>query len=214
MDAPLPAKDDIFQFPLPPIPTGHKTAGLAIKAKLKKCGGSIRINADRIRPGMIQLGANRVSIYPNNGISLEINGDIVFHGTCYIGNGSFIAVDGGRIEFGDFFNATAACRIVCHKGITFGRDVLIGWENMICDSDFHKIQNTENGLWSEPDASITIGNHVWIANSCSIMKGSVIPDDTIVAAHSLVNKKLDTEPFSLVAGCPASLKKKNVTWKI
>lgn len=42
------------------------------------------------------------------------------------------------------------------------------------------------------------------------MKGSIIPDDVIVASDSLVNKKMDVPFYSMIAGVPAVLKKKNI----
>lgn len=208
------AKTVFFNLHYLPLRQAIKLPIWLYKAKLLKTRGRITINARNIRPGMIRLGVNKVSVYRNSGISLEINGDIVFNGTCCIGNDSFVAVDGGCLTFGKFFNATAACRIVCRKAVTFADDVLIGWNNMICDSDFHRMRDLVSGMWNETEKEITIGNHVWIANGCSVMKGSVIPDNVIVAAHSLVNKKLDVPKFSLVAGSPATKKKDNVDWSL
>ena len=56
---------------------------------LIKCKGKIVIDTDEpIRTGMIQLGNYCVSIYPNNGITLDIRGTIIFKGACVIGNDS------------------------------------------------------------------------------------------------------------------------------
>lgn len=208
------AKTVYFNFHYLPLRQAVRLPIWLYKARLRKLGGSITITADRIRPGMIQLGTDRVSVYRNGGISLEINGDIVFRGSCYIGNDSFIAVDGGKLSFGDFFNATAAVRIVCRKGITFGDRVLLGWNNMVCDSDFHTVRNRLTGKTNATEKEIAIGSHVWIANGCSVMKGSEIPDNVIVAQKSLVNGKLDVPEYSLVAGTPAKLKKEDVDWDV
>lgn len=208
------AKTVYFNFRYLPAKQAVRLPIWLYKARLRKLGGSITIDADRIRPGMIQLGTDRVSVYRNGGISLEINGDIVFHGSCYIGNDSFIAVDGGRLSFGDFFNATAAVRIVCRKAITFGNGVLLGWNNMVCDSDFHAVRDMLSGKAGTTEKEIAVGSHVWIANGCSVMKGSEIPDNVIVAQKSLVNSKLDVPGHSLVAGTPARLKKENVDWDV
>lgn len=208
------AKTVYFNFRYLPAKQAVKLPIWLYKARLRKLGGSITIKADKVRPGMIQLGTDRVSVYRNGGISLEINGDIVFGGSCYIGNDSYIAVDGGKLSFGDFFNATAAVKIICRKGVTFGDRVLLGWNNMICDSDFHTVKDRLTGKSGATEKEITIGSHVWIANGCSVMKGSEIPDNVIVAQKSLVNGKLDVPEFSLMAGTPAKLKKENVEWNV
>lgn len=208
------AKTVYFNFHYLPFKQAIKLPVWLYKPKLKKTGGSIKIHSGKISTGMIRLGYDRVSVYPNSGISLEINGNVVFNGSCCIGNDSFIAVDKGELSFGDFFNATAATKIICRHSIHFGNEVLIGWNNMVCDSDFHHIHDAESGESINADAPIKVGNHVWIANGCSIMKGSDIPDDVVVAAKSLVNKKLDIPSFSIVAGIPAKLKKTGVKWSI
>lgn len=51
-----------------------------------------------MKPNMIQLGKMMVSIYPNNGITIENKGLVEFYGRCSIGNNSFISVNkNGRL---------------------------------------------------------------------------------------------------------------------
>lgn len=198
------------------------------KPKFVTLKGSINIDSENIHIGMIKLGINNVSIYPNNGIVLEIDGIVNFKGTCNIGNNSALSVKSktSGITIGNNFNATTSLKVVCYNKITIGEDVLIGWNCIICDTDFHSIinlnNNTETNLphslsWEMGYISqlepIVIGNHVWIAHNCSIHKGSIIPSNIVVAAKSLVNKKLDVPPFSMVAGCPSKLKRTNIDWK-
>jgi acetyltransferase-like isoleucine patch superfamily enzyme len=59
---------------------------------------------------------------------------------------------------------------------------------------------------------IKIGNHVWIGNDVKIYKGTVIPNNCVIASHSVV-KGVFTQENSLIAGCPAKLIKKDVTWE-
>lgn len=80
------------------------------------------------------------------------------------------------------------------------------------DTDFHEVINVQTGDISEKEKSIKIGNHVWVGCRSTILKGSIINDDTIVAANSCVVKK-ETESAVLLAGNPAKIKKRNVSWK-
>ena len=59
---------------------------------------------------------------------------------------------------------------------------------------------------------MSIGNEVWICCDSTILKGSSIPDGSIIGAKSLVNKKFG-KTNCLYAGNPASLKKENISWK-
>lgn len=62
-----------------------------------------------------------------------------------------------------------------------------------------------------PNADIEIGNHVWIAQGVSILKGAKIPSNCIVGAKSLVNKKFE-EVNCIIAGIPAKIIKRGVNW--
>ena len=51
----------------------------------------------------------------------------------------------------------------------------------------------------------------WFGNRCNIMKGTITPNNTIVASNSLCNKDYSDIPeYSLLAGSPAKLKNKGI----
>ena len=62
-----------------------------------------------------------------------------------------------------------------------------------------------------PPRTIKIGNHVWIGTSAIILKGSVIRENSIVAAGAIVSGEFP--PNSVIAGNPAKVVKKNVVWQ-
>ena len=50
-----------------------------------------------------------------------------------------------------------------------------------------------------------------LRNNSTITKGVVLPDETIVASHSLVNKNYsDIGPYNMLAGVPAVVKKRGI----
>lgn len=204
-----------FNFHYLPFSQAIHMPILLYKPKFVKLKGSIIIDSEKIHTGMIKLGINNVSIYPNNGISMELDGNIHFKGTCNIGNNSALSIKNKvfGVTFGDNFNATTSLKLVCYNSITIGRDVLVGWNCIICDTDFHTIINLKDNKESIQSKSIVIGNHVWIAHNCCIHKGSNIPNNIVVAAKSLVNTDLDIPSFSIVAGCPVKLKQTDIDWK-
>lgn len=53
--------------------------------------------------------------------------------------------------------------------------------------------------------SIVIGNDVWIGGNVTLIDGITIGDGAIIAAGSVVSK--DVEPYSVMAGNPAVMKK-------
>jgi acetyltransferase-like isoleucine patch superfamily enzyme len=115
--------------------------------------------------------------------------------TLYSG-GSIEVVEGAHLSLGGGY-ANNGAAIVCFKEITIGRDVAIGPEVFIRDSDSHVISGSGRSS-TEP---IRIGDRVWIGARAVILKGVTIGDGAIVAAGSVVTK--DVAPGTLVAGVPA-----------
>ena len=116
-----------------------------------------------------------MSIYPNNGILIDNRGTVIFNGKLTIGNASAISIGKeGTVEFGNNVVVTTCLKLVCYNNIQIQDDVLVGWNCMITDTDFHKLKYTAGG-YSKGYGKITIGNDTWIANGCKIYKNSDIP---------------------------------------
>lgn len=69
-----------------------------------------------------------------------------------------------------------------------------------------KIDGCE-GLKGHPlcKGDIVIGNDVWIGEGAIIMSGVTVGDGAVIGARAIVTK--DVEPYSMVAGMPAKIKK-------
>lgn len=78
-----------FNFHYLPFRQAIKLPIFLYKPHLKLMKGTITIHGGATT-GMIRLGKNQVSIYPNSGIMLELRGKIIFNGRCSIGNNSYI----------------------------------------------------------------------------------------------------------------------------
>lgn len=160
------------------------------KPRLFKCRGSIelRVLGGGVKTGMIRLGVNRVSIYPNNGFKYENHGGhIVFDGGCCIGNNSSISVgDKASLIFGDCFDATTSLKIVAYNEIQFGSHNLIGWDCLFMDTDLHRLTNM-NGTMSKGFGTIQIGNNNWFACNCVVTKNTKTPDYCSVSLGSHVH---------------------------
>ena len=88
----------------------------------------------------------------------------------------------------------------------------LAWECQVIDTSFHYIESTDNSFDVKPlTQPVIIGDRVWIGNRTTISKGSVIPDDNIVASNSLVNKDFSLiGSFNMLAGIPAKVIKKGI----
>ena len=89
-----------FNFHYLPLRQAVKLPILLYKPRFLELKGTVRIEDDNIRTGMIKLGFPTVSLYPNSGIMFENHGgEIVFKGRTKIGNASSISIGGkGRVE--------------------------------------------------------------------------------------------------------------------
>lgn len=171
---------------------------LTYKPKLDSCKGTVTIEGP-IRFGMIKLGAYTVSIYPNNGIMFSNRGKIIFNGETRIGNDSAISVnETGTLTFGEHFSATCGFRVACYNSISFDRRVLVGWNCMFSDTDFHLLKNISGHKRGIGYGPISIGHDCWIANGCKIYKNVTIPHSCVVGADTALVRAVDLKPYSLI----------------
>ncbi len=120
-----------------------------------------------------------------------------------IGKGGRLDVGGQRVSSGS--GVTCDTRIMVERSVRIGQDVIVAWDVLITDSDWHHI----DGVSRQSD--VIIGDHVWIAHGASVLKGAVIPEDTVVASKSLVSSAFHGRGL-LLAGVPARIARTGVRW--
>lgn len=200
-----------FNFHYLPFKQAIKLPILLYKPKLLKCKGRIRIEGE-VKIGMIQLGKYNVSLYPNTGIIYENHGgNIIFKGSATIGNNSAISIGRkGNFIVGNHFSATASLKLISYHYIEFKENVLVGWDCLFMDTDFHQL--SIKGSMNKPKAfdKIIIGNNCWFALKSIVAKGTILSDYNVVAANSLLNRNYGEAQYCLLAGQPACIKKTNV----
>ncbi len=100
-----------------------------------------------------------------------------------------------------------------------GSRVVIGKGCMISDgidmrsNDGHRIyflKNPKERINQPRD--ILIGDHVWIGKNVQCLKGTVVRDNSMIGAGSLVTKKFE-EANVIIIGRPAEIKQRGITWK-
>lgn len=178
-----------FNFYYLPLKQAVKLPILLYKPTLLKLKGTVAFDSSvHIKTGMVKLGLPKCSLYPNSGIIWENKGgDIVFFGSCIIGNSSAVSVGSrGRLFFGDRFKATTSFRIVAYDTIRFGEKVEFGWDCLVFDSDFHKMTKLDGG-YTKGYGPIILGSNVWVGSKTVILKNTTIPDYCTVAAGSQIH---------------------------
>lgn len=183
------------------------------KTIFRNLSGKIIIDAENIHHNMVKLGADWW--YPATArpqVMWSIFGTLIFKGNISFPQGTYILVAKNAVlQFGT--NGTMIgtnSKIICFEKIVIGDSARITWDCQLYDTSFHYVEI--DGAPSKLTSPIVIGNNVWIGNNTTITKGVTIPDWSIVANHSLVNKDLSLYgEHCLFAGCPALLKKQNVS---
>lgn len=99
--------------------------------------------------------------------------------------------------------------------IYIGNDCMFANDVTIHGADGHTIFDINTGkIYNATLHQVRINNHCWLCSSCLILKGAVIPKNSIVAARSTVTKSFDGEENILIAGNPAVIKKREINWSI
>lgn len=140
---------------------------------------------DKVRVSIIQPMRIRSQLYIQNNCKKVVIGNHFKLET----NAIVRVVDGGELIIGNncFVNCntfiTAAGKTVIGDNCLIGPNVLIFDHDHLYKDDHHPTSNIEVG-------EITIGNNVWIGGGSIILKGAEIGDNCVIAAGSIVKKKV------------------------
>lgn len=198
-----------FNFHYLPFRQAVKLPILLYKPHFHSCKGTVAIESGAIRTGMVRLGFLIETVYPNDGFLWDNRGgEVVFRGNCIIGNDSRVRVEEGAcLEIGDGVLCTAALKLVCKKSVSLGDKVLVGWENTIIDTDFHRVKDEAGNFVGSAVEPVSVGHHSWLCSQVLTLKGSVLPPRCIVAARSVLNGRYDVPECTLLGGSPAEPKR-------
>ena len=163
----------------------------------------------KVSSGMIRFNQVKPGAPSNMSVKSEIlnKGLIVFHGVGLIGTGNKIVVGSkATLDIGKNFKITDMCNIGCFRSVFIGEQSWIVHRCQIFDSNSHYVANFAKGTVPDYSKPIRIGKGCWICNSSTITGNAVLPDYTIVASNSLVNKDMSDIPeSSMIGGTPAKL---------
>lgn len=95
--------------------------------------------------------------------------------------------------------------------IDIGRDCMLSTDIIIRTGDKHSILDAASGQRINPSQDIHIADRVWIGRSATLLKGTVLQPETIVATRALVCREF-TEGHCVIAGIPAEIVKRGVRW--
>ena len=228
---------NLHYFPLKtalklPVVVSHRTY-------LRELHGKVEL-PEKVERAMIKIGFGDVGHYDrkrSRGI-WQVSGTVSFGGKASIGHGSKISVR-GALKLGADFNMTAESTIVCAKEIRFGNDCLMSWDILVMDTDEHPLYSNRHETARRetrdsgsiprpevpcpvsdqmenerinPDKAILVGDHVWMGCKCVLLKGAEVPDNTVVAAGTLLASAFNGE-YQVIGGNPPAVLKSDIYWE-
>jgi acetyltransferase-like isoleucine patch superfamily enzyme len=181
---------------------------------LRTLCGSVKIEGP-VHRGMVTIGWRQGDSFDDKRSRTIWNnlGTITFRGAVTLGAGCELSVGPhARLTLGANLIVNSEMTVICWHEITVGSDCIVGWKVLLADSDLHQIRDSDGRLLNQ-DRPIRIGDHVWIGCHTLVLKGSVLPENTIVAAGSTVVGEV-REPGTIIGGVPARTLRTGVSWSI
>jgi len=146
-----------------------------------------------------------VVLQKNVELIVEEGGELMFDNNVTIKENSIIYVKkNAKITFGQDSSTGHHTEISANNYIKIGKDVIMGAYSYIADSN-HGYKN-KSLLIRKQDmeiGSVQIGNNVWLGRGVMVLKDSIVGDNSIVAAGSVVTKKF--EDNKILGGIPAKV---------
>lgn len=182
--------------------------------KIRNCHRGSFVLTEGIEKGTIRIGfpgaapANKTNTFIDFGNNSKI----------FLGDNNVIAMgvkiilfDNAEVHIGTNTYLNSNTSLQCEERIDIGRDVFVGWDVRIRDTDGHTIY--ENGIKKPKVKPVIVEDKAWLTSNVTLLKGTYITTGSIVACNSLVcGLKMD-EPNCLVAGSPGKVIKHNITWE-
>lgn len=183
-------------------------------------GNQIRTNCSYLRKSIIKVDGDNNTINLENsffsGLKVNVygsNNTVIIEENCIINDLElWIEDNDNTILIGSCAKVNGYTHIACIEGceVSIGSNSLFSEGITIRVGDSHSI--ISEGKRINASESVSIGNHVWIGNGATILKGVNIGSDSIIGTGAIVTKNVPNN--CAVAGNPAKVIKSNVTWDI
>lgn len=178
------------------------------RLKIFSLSGQMRCEGE-CKTFMIEINRSNMGEPSKTGGNTEIKNDgtIIFQGKCQIYTDNKIGIHKGAVlELGRGTRIMSSVNIGVFSRLGIGEQSWITHRCQVMDSNYHYIADFKHGIVKRPYSPIEIGTYCWICNSTTITGGTILPNKTIVASNSLVNRDMSDIPEeSIIGGQPAKL---------
>ncbi len=122
---------------------------------------------------------------------------------------NIIVKDSAKLRIGAGTYFTSDLHLEVMNAVNIGSNCAISWGVTIIDDNHHQVlPATPTTAFSK---QVTIGDQVWIGCNATILEGTMIGNDSIVAAGSVVKGVFPANV--LIGGNPARVLKEAINWK-
>jgi acetyltransferase-like isoleucine patch superfamily enzyme len=98
-----------------------------------------------------------------------------------------------------------------YSRITIGHDCMFANDIDVRTGDSHSIICKETNERINYAKDVFIGDRVWVGAHCILLKGTSIPDDSVIGSGSVVVKQYTSKGI-IIAGNPAKQIKQGIAW--
>jgi len=143
------------------------------------------------------------------------NHSIVINENCFFARGTIWFEDSGCTLFigerSTFQGEVHLALTEPGSRLSIGRDCMFSSDIDIRTGDSHSIISQESKRRINYAMNVDISDHVWIGAHSIILKGSSIPENSVVATGSVVTRRFETKGI-IIGGNPAIQLKEGITW--
>jgi len=173
-----------------------------VRIKIRGNGNTIRIDEGcRLQSVEIVVFGDHHSIHLQPGVTFNRGGTL------------WMEDSHGQLSIGERTSIEDAHLAVTepHSQLKIGCDGMLAYDIDIRTGDSHSILDAATGVRLNPPRNVRMGDRVWVAAHCQILKGVEIAHDTIVGTGSVVTKGFG-ESGVVIAGNPAKVVRRGVRW--
>ena len=180
---------------------------------------------------MGSLRGCKIEIFGNNNKLIINKGSIISHTHLYIkGNNITIKIGKNvRMKKGTLWGEDNSSKIMISDEttiedahiavtedngvITIGKDCMLAKSINIRNGDSHSIIDIQTNKRLNSAKNVIIKDHVWISNNVTILKGTNIQNNSVIAAGSIVSNFNSIDESVIIGGIPAKILKTKINWK-
>ena len=153
-----------------------------------------------------------------NNVTFYMRGDnhlVIIKSGCRFNDKSEIWIEDSdcslSIEEGSSFESVHLALTETGSKISIGRDCMFASDIDVRTGDSHSIISEKTGERINRAKDVRIGNHVWVAAHCVLLKGVSIADNSVIATGSVVTRSFEKSGV-IIGGNPAVQLKEEINW--